>query len=390
MNYTELDEYRIDTWELKKDLEKSTLKTYLYCLEYFCNIVGLSPDELVKEADLEQDQGIKVIERKINRYFITYKKRLEKEGKAEGTVRLHINALKSFYDAHEISPPKIKAPKGDISLEKNYGKLLKKEELRTLVNMAAPREKALIYLMALTGMAQAEARSLTLSFFMRMAGEAINKEIESVNQLFEYEKLLEKEIITVKITRKKVNYRYITFIPPEATKQIIYYLKDRVYGRNEKIRIKNVNGALFVKKNGEPVDQDIIVTNLRRIGLQAGFKKEPGAYSFWRAHGLRKYFISTIVNKTGDWDLANFLVGHKILDRDRAYWYIDTEELKEKYEDILPYISIDEISNELSKKELKRLEKMEKSMKDHMLKSEPIFRVLKENPEIMTQVKEKN
>lgn len=194
------------------------------------------------------------------------------------------------------------------------------------------------------------------------------------------------EIITLDIVRKKVNYRYMTFIPPEATKEILNYLKERMYGRNEKIRIRDYDRALFVKRNGEDIDRDIIVTNFRRIGLEAGFKKKDGAYSFWRAHALRKYFISTIINKLGDKVLADFLAGHKISDVDRAYWYMDPEDLKRRYMKALPYLSIDGVEvrtiEDRDYRRLREVEKIYNQMKEEIQKTEKLIRIFKQYPEI--------
>ncbi|AXV36828.1 MAG: integrase [Methanobacterium sp. BRmetb2] len=387
MKFSDDDQNRIDFWVLNKDLENSTLKTYLICLKYYCNLINLSPDELIKQADTEEEKGVKLRDRKINYYFLKFKKQLQMDNKAESTINMYIHAVKSFYDALDIHLPKIKTSRGDIGLEKNYGKLISKEEISEFVNAAAPREKALIYLMALSGMAQAEARNLTLRKFMDAAGEAINKDIRTINELFDLKDELKNAIITLHITRKKVNYRYITFIPPEATKYIIMYLKERVYGRNKKIRIKNYDSALFVKNNGEPIDRDVIVTNFRRIGLQAGFKKGDGAYSFWRAHGMRKYFISTIMNKLGDKVLADFLAGHKISDVDRAYWYMDSEDLKKRYMKALPYLSIDKAKVlEIKSDDYKRIEELERTqeiLRKQLMKTEKTLKAIENNHEII-------
>lgn len=387
MKFSLVDQARIDTWAFNKNLEESTLKTYLKILNKFCDINNLSPAELILEADSEEDKGIKLRDRKINIHFIKFKKQLIEEGKAENTINLYINAIKSFYFALDIQLPKIKTSRGDICLEKNYGKLISREELLKLINVAPSRERALIYLMALSGMSQKEARQLRLETFFDAAGKAINKEINSVLDLFEYEEMILNEVLTLEIVRTKVNYRYITFIPPEATIQIINYLRERMFGRNQKIRVKSIKLPIFVKNNGEPADCDIIVTNFRRLGLMAGFKKKEGAYSFWRAHSLRKYFISTIINEIRYKDEANFMAGHTISNVDRAYWFVNPKKLKEIYLKALPFLSIDNAKViDVKTDDVKRIEELEHvqaDMKESMLKTMPIFEALKNNPDIM-------
>jgi integrase len=49
-----------------------------------------------------------------------------------------------------------------MTMEKNYGYLISKDEIKQMVNMAYPRDRAIIYVMALSGMSQREVRDLTL------------------------------------------------------------------------------------------------------------------------------------------------------------------------------------------------------------------------------------
>ncbi|MGE0065662.1 MULTISPECIES: tyrosine-type recombinase/integrase [Methanothermobacter] len=385
MKFGDSDQIVFETWVLRQGLEKSTFKTYLQCLKKYCEVTGMTPVELITEAEAEEESGIRMRNRRINLHLLKFRKALEDENKAPSTINLYYYAIRSFYDAMDIELPRIRRPSGDICLEQNYGRLITRKELRALVSMAPPREKALIYLMALSGMAQAEARRLTIRKFLDAAGDAIGRELKTVEDLFEAEDELREEIITLDIVRKKVNYRYMTFIPPEATREIINYLKERMYGRNEKIRVRDYERALFVKRNGEDIDRDIIVTNFRRIGLEAGFKKRDGAYSFWRAHALRKYFISTIINKIGDKILADFLAGHKISDVDRAYWYMDPEDLKRRYMKALPYLSIDGVEvrtiEDRDYRRLREVERIYNQMKDEIRKTEKLIQLFRDHPE---------
>ena len=230
---------------------------------------------------------------------------------------------------------------GDIGLDKNIGKPLTRKDIHKLISFAAPREKALIYLMAMSGMGQQEARDLTIRKLLNSASSAIGKELDDANDLFKFEDEVLTEVLTLEITRKKVNYKHHTFLPPEATREMINYLKERCYGDNLKIRIKNNNDTIFVTNYGSKLSRDSIVSNFRRIGQLAGFKREKGSYSYWRSHALRKYFISTIINKIGAKTVADYMAGHKIDNQDRTYWKADPEDLKNHYLKALPYLSLD-------------------------------------------------
>ncbi len=110
----------------------------------------------------------------------------------------------------------------------------------------------------------------------------------------------------------------------------------------KKIRIKNNDETLFVSNYGSELSRDSIITNFRRMGKMAGFKREKGTYSYWRSHALRKYFITTIVNKGADTTIANYIAGHKIDEQERTYWKANPEDLKKHYTKALPYLSLDQ------------------------------------------------
>lgn len=335
------DEELVEEWFIRRNISKGSQRSYKIALRYYIKIFNMNPTELIEEAEDEEDSGIRLRKRKIYRYLLEYKKYLENNDIAPSTVNLYFSAIRSFYKAFDIVTPEIKLTRGDIELEKNIGKHLTREDILRLVSAAAPRERALIYLMALSGMGQQEARDLKIRKLLGSASVAIGKEVEDVYDLFKFEDEILQEILTLEITRKKVKYKHHTFLPPEATRKIIVYLKERCYGRNVKTRVNDDEDFIFVSKYGGKLSRDSVVSNFKRIGINAGFKKEKGAYSYWRSHALRKYFISTIINKIGADIVADYLAGHKISEQDRTYWKADPEDLKKHYLKALPYLSLD-------------------------------------------------
>ncbi|ADZ10379.1 integrase family protein [Methanobacterium lacus] len=354
----------IEKWFIKKDLSESTQSLYRLGLKKYCELIGKSPDELLEEAEREEDEGLRLRKRKIDYYLPKYKKHLEEAGNSPQTIKVYLSAVKSFYKTNQIEIPEVSNKVTDICLEKNEGRLLTRDDIQKMIETSPIREKTIIYLMALTGMSQAEVRNLTIQKFLNTVNESVDKKIETIDDLFENEKLLNDVVLIIEITRQKVHYRYQTFIPPEVTRNIVLYLKDRVYGRNDNVRIIDCNKTLFVSNKGEKLTKQGIASNFNRIGKKAGFTaNEKGAYGFWRSHGLRKYFISTIINNTGDHILADYLVGHKISPIKRAYWKADPEKLKEKYLEVLPYLSIDEIKvKDFKTKEYKELKEKNKAL----------------------------
>lgn len=335
------DEDLIEEWFLIRNIKEGTQKTYTKSMKDYCNLLKKSPIELMEEAEKEEVSLIRIRNRKVSKHLLKYKKSLQNSGKAPGTVNLYFSAIKSFYKAFDITLPEIKMAKGDIGLEKNIGRPLTREIILQFISAAPVREKALIYLMALSGMGQEEARNLTIKKFIDSASAATKIPFYTLKDLFQHEEKILQEVLTLELRREKPTYRHHTFIPPEASREIIAYLKERNFGRNKKIRIKSLNEPIFINRDGGILGEDSIVTNFRRIGQDAGFQKDKGAYSWWRSHSLRKYFISTIINKRGEKIIADYMAGHKINDQDRTYWQANPGDLKEKYLSALPYLSID-------------------------------------------------
>lgn len=371
------DEEVIDRWFLTRNLSEGTQENYKIALRDFTEVIGKSPKELYEEADAEEEKGKRPIKTKAYHYMLKFKKHLINNNSAPNTAKYKFSAIKSFYKALGITLPEIKMDSGDIGLEENQGKPLKREDIQRLANSANPRERAIIYLMALSGMGQQEARDLTIRKYLESASSAIGKDLDDVYDIFKFENEILKEILTLYITRKKVKYRYITFIPPEASREIISYLKERCYGRNEKIRIQNSNEPIFANKLGGPLSSDSIITNFRLAGKKAGFKRDENVYSFWRSHAMRKYFISTIINKKGEKIIADFMAGHKIGKQDRAYWQANPDDLKAYYMEALPFLSIDGAKvKDYSSEEARRFE-------NDMKKKDEEIKMLQEKVDVL-------
>ncbi len=335
------DEELIEKWFSRNNISKGTQKSYRIALRYYTQLLTKTTQELIDEAENDETGGILPRKRKIYKYLLKYKKYLKDRDMAPSTLNLYFYAIKSFYDAFDIRIPIIKVNYGDMCLDKNIGRSLTRKDIRKLISVASPREKALICLMALSGIGQQDARNLTIGKLITSASSAIGKELDDVYDLFKFEEDILSEVLTVEINMKNVKYIHHTFLPPETTKEMINYLKERCYGHNIKIRIKNNDDTLFVTNYGGKLSRDNIVSNFRRLGTLAGLKREKGTYSYWRVQALRTYFISMVINKIGTKIVAYYIAGLKIDNQDRIYWKSAPEDLKKLYLKVLPYLDLD-------------------------------------------------
>ncbi|AEG17313.1 tyrosine-type recombinase/integrase [Methanobacterium paludis] len=397
----EKDKILLKNWFIKENYSETTQIMYKHSLELYSTLLKKTITELFNEADVEEESNIRLKKRKYQGYILQFKEHLKNLGKSKNTMNLYISAILSFYNSNDILPPKINLPGGDIGLEKNYGRLITKKEIKQLIDVSSTRDTAIIYTMALSGMSQNEIRNLTIKKFIKSAGNAIKQEINSLNELFKHEEELIKDtVITLEITRQKVNYCYHTFIPPEATKAIIVYLRERCNHRDKRIHPKGISDSLFVVNKGPFMGEQITAAAITGLyqgcGKRSGFKHEDGSYRVWRSHGMRKYFMSTIINKTHNHELANYLVGHTISATERAYWFADPKELKKEYLKVLPYLSLDgaEVKDvkteELKKYEtaMEEFEEMKREMEDYK-EFAPLIKVFVEDEEIQKRVEKR-
>lgn len=340
------DETLIKTFFSSNSYANNTRILYELSLRRYSQFHQLSLEELIQEAEKEEEQGIRKRRRRIKSRITAFKVQLEEEEhKSLSTVKNYISAIRTFYDFYDVTPPKIKFPKGMSCLDKNYGRLLKREDIRKMCDAGSTRARAVIYTLALTGLSQAEMRNLTIAQLLTAASQVLKQQVNTVEEFINLEEKLNDEILTLHITREKVHHRYFTFLPPEATRQIIAYLRERISIPDGRLHPSNpkTKGKLFLTVSGNPMSVYSARMLIIRCGRNAGFQtSEEMEYSYWRGHALRKYFISTIKNKTGDSELAEWLAGHKPPYTDETYWYKDEEDIKKRYIKALEYLSIDE------------------------------------------------
>ncbi len=120
-----VDDQLIRTFFNSNSYAKKTCRLYTLILENYRDFQGLSLEELLNEAEKEEDEGVKRRRRMINLRISDWKAQLEEDGKSPHTIRSYITAVTTFYDYYDVTPPKIKNKQGDIGLEQNQGKLLK-------------------------------------------------------------------------------------------------------------------------------------------------------------------------------------------------------------------------------------------------------------------------
>jgi len=381
------DDPRIKDFFNSRDLRKSTRLNYIRDLKLYCISVGMSPSELIAEAELEEDQSIRLRSRKIRSHLIKFRSYLEENEYAPGRIRVAMTTARTFYNEFELQIPKVKVK----SIEEDGNRvILTKEQIRKAYDKADAKYKAAILLHMSSGMGTSEVLRLTIGDFLN----AISKcSVAAVNGPLHIAQIRsevgEDCIATWHISRVKTKMPYTTFSSPESVVAILNYLEER-----ETLSRKY---PLFRSAKGEWAQTKAsYVYHFQLLNDKCRFGKQ-GRWNLFRTHNLRKFFATTLYRAGINQLACDWMLGHRIDKVTDAYFLADDGHLKDAYMKALPDLSlartetihvesdeVKEIVKELDKKDQEiqnilqeqerkdeKLESMEKRMElmDDMLKS---------------------
>ncbi|MGB9937416.1 MAG: hypothetical protein ACPK7O_06820 [Methanobacterium sp.] len=316
--------------------EKSK-KEYVHRMRLFCNFVGKSPYGLIKEAEKEEDIGIRMKNRKIRKYLYDFRDHLKEEDKSINTISSCLSTIKGFYSTLEVEVPRCPiATKTEINRSLDE-KIPTKEHIRQAITTCNPRNKAIILLMSSSGFGASETVNLTYGDFLKAISEYMDYDETDINKIAE--KLKNRtDLIGVWRTRRYKTQRFFSgFSSPESTIALIDYLQTRVrkYGDLKK------ESSLFDSYNF-PMSKEALIAFFERLNdnLEWGFV---GKQRFFRSHALRKYFTSTCYAKGMEYGKIKLMLAHKLSRLDGAYFKINVDDLKKDYMKVIEDLSIEKI-----------------------------------------------
>lgn len=212
MKITELKEnILISEWLDNLNAAANTEETYLHAMQAFIDFTGMTPEELIDEAETESRLCILMRHRKIKRHFIGFRKYLQDKGLADFSVKSRMTGVRSFYNSFELELPKLQGEKRKARVKEGKKTIPKKEDLQEALKVCDPLEKAVLLVGVSSGLASNEISNLTIDQFKK--GFDVNT-----------------GITTLEITRGKTGVDHVTYLSPEASAAVIEYLKFRERG----------------------------------------------------------------------------------------------------------------------------------------------------------------
>ena len=335
------------------NLTEASMKNYRQTLTHYSNLMELSLNELLIEAEKEEEEGIRWKHRTLRRRLIRYQNWLLSNYRYS-TAKDYLTKLKTFYYDHEIEIgklPSMNKKQGNVSEPITYDDLPSKEVLRKAYNLGTPVFKAILLFTISSGCGKQEVLNLKLEDYYDWISP------------YNVEQILSEEIDivpTIRLRRQKTNKYYTTFCSPEAVREIATYLQTR----------KDNDDRLF-KISYRHLTQ--LFVNYNRL-LKLGTINDTGIL---RMHMLRKFHASRLYNAENGLSLDEIdsLQGRSKNTIQQSYYFNSTEDLKKKYIrnieqvtilDQVHTITVDSPEVEMLKEKAAKIEELELLVKKIM------------------------
>ena len=335
------------------NLTYASMKTYKHTLTHYSNLMELSLDELLLEADQEEEQGVRWKRRRLRKRLIHYQNWLI-ENYNYNTAKAYMTKLKTWYYDHDIEIgklPPLNKKRANVSEPITFDDLPSKETLLKAYNIGTPVFKAILLFTISSGCGKQEVLNLKLSDFYDWIKpysleQVLNKEVDIVP--------------TINLKRQKTNKYYTTFCSPEAVREIATYLQTR-----------NDNDERLFKVSYRHLTNLFINMNNR---LKLGTINDT---SILRMHMLRKFHASHLYNAENGLSLDEIdsLQGRSKNTTRQSYYFDSTDDLKKKYMsnieqvtilDQVHTLTVDSPEVAMLKKKAEKIDELEKLVKKIM------------------------
>lgn len=308
----------INTWLTGIDAKPKTAVLYKKTIGGFCEFLEQPTEKIIKSYISEIKEGLLMPERSIFHDVPRYLDSLKKRNLSPKTIHTYKAAVKSFFKYYYIEFPNIK--NGKVKpLEANANRFLTKDQVKHVLDYTVHiRNKAIILVMATSGMA---------------ANEIINLKVGQIS----FDK---DDIGTIRLRREKVQYDYFTFLSPEAVKLLKEYWKERERRLDKKL---SKTDYCFTTRYENGMNIQVFMNTFQDIARRAGYEKgTKKRYCDIRSHAFRKFFSNSMQQAGMPRDDVDSLLGHVPDGTDQAYFGNDIDILKEKYIKHLPAITLAE------------------------------------------------
>ena len=288
----------------------------------------LSLEELLKEAEEEEEQGIRWKKRTLRRRLIDFREYAHTQV-LSSSAKMYFQTVLSIYRHFEIEIHDLPFF-SDKNLKQNppatFKDIPNKKVLTQAIRASDKRMRALILFSSSSGCAMKETLSVTVGDFVE-ATQDYHGNDDDIYEILKEIQSYDNVVPTFTLRRHKMNKYYYTFCSPEAVEAIIIYLKSR------KKELK-MDSPIFDFKRGR-LHQKYAELN---DGLHLGYR---GNRRILTSHSVRKYHSTTLNNLNVFTESeVHFMQGRTRASLDEVYLMKDPSKLKEKYIECLEDLQI--------------------------------------------------
>ena len=359
---TQKDQEIIKEITTLKQLKTNTQKGLQQAVQIHTAANNASLNEMLEEAEADEENGVRPKKRRIKKRFINTQLYMQNKNYRNSSINNIIARIKSIYNFYELQTPKLQ-PLQRHTVE-SYEEIPTHDMIKTALNNTNIKMRALITFMASSGAGRTEAAKITIQDFINSTRE-YQDETELIKVITKLKK--QNVVPTWNITRQKTNYAYVTFNTPECTNYICDMLQERLL-------IKEVEPAdrLF------EINEITITSNFKNINDKCNFGWKTTRRVF-HAHALRKFFSSTLYGAGFDVTTINFMLGHRIGEINEAYIKASPQKQKDKYMEMLKYLTFygDVVDTGLSDNERAELEELKQYKKESLERIKRLEELLK-------------
>ena len=322
------DEKIINEFIKVRNLNKRTVYGYNNAIKLYTNFNNMSLSELLKEAENDEENGIRWKNRKIKQRLLNFRVFLQRHYLIS-TVKVHFQRILTIYRHFEIeihNLPPINLKNTNKLKPIMFEDLPTKEIIKEAVNITNPLMKAIILFISSSGCARQETLNITIQDFIDATREYHDSE-----DMYEIITILIKRndvIPTFKLKRQKTNKFYFTFCSPEAVSFILDYLiiSKRKLRNEDKLFKTNLD---YLNSYFNEINETLNLGKVRK-------------YNRFRSHMLRKFHASALYNHENGLSLEEIdaLQGRGKNNTHSSYFMENPKNLKEKYINSLKSILI--------------------------------------------------
>ena len=153
-----------------KNHSPQTRKIYKRVIDYYSEFNQMSINDLINEADQEEEKGIRWKKRKIKSRLLRFRQHLIDENYTKATIKQYFTVVKAVYRYYEIeihTIPQLNDRNVNIPEDMEYEDLLTHEELNMILENVNAKFAAIILFMTSSGCARHETLSLRIRDYIK-------------------------------------------------------------------------------------------------------------------------------------------------------------------------------------------------------------------------------